>query len=269
MSKGSSNTATPARILAPASDSQPLAAASEQPVSEQPVIFTLEAVQDTWLKRSIAPAAELPDDQKVAVVAGRQLPVTACSEIQGNSHELVTLGSNAGEWHVFMPHFRRLQKAVPAALPAPAALLQPGAIDWSDFGAFITPNLTVGEVLQFDARRQPSAQSAVVPRLLETAREFQAIRQAWARPLGVTSFYRPEPINREVGGVPGSFHVTGLAIDLYPIGVPLQALYDYLISRWTGGFGDGRNRGFIHLDRRGGGRFVPGGGVRPAAIWLY
>jgi hypothetical protein len=151
-----------------------------------------------------------------------------------------------------MPHFRRLQGAAPAAPPAPAVIVQPGVIDWSNFDAFITPTLTVGEVLQFDPRRRPSAQSAVVPRILETAREFQAVRMAWGRPLGVTSF-----------------HVSGLAIDIYPIGLPLQALYSFLIGRWTGGFGDGRNRGFIHLDRRGGGRFVPSGGVRPADVWPY
>jgi hypothetical protein len=197
------------------------------------------------------------------VPAGKQLPLVATTEIQGNAHELVELANQAGRWHVFMPHFRRLQGAAPAAPPVPEV------IDWSNLNAFITPNLTVGEVLQFDHRRRPSAQSAVVPRILGTAQEFQAIRQAWGRPLGVTSFYRPEPINQQVGGVRNSFHVSGLAIDVYSIGLPLQSLYDFLIGRWTGGFGDGRNRGFIHLDRRGGGRFVPGGGVRPAAIWPY
>lgn len=244
-------------------DSKPAAA------TQKPLIFTLQAVRDTWLKKSVDPAAELPEDQKVLVPAGKQLPVVATSEIPRNSHELVELGSSAGQWHVYMPHFRRLQGAAPAAPPAPAVIVQPGVIDWSNFGAFITPNLTVGEVLQFDPRRRPSAQSAVVPRILETAREFQAVRMAWGRPLGVTSFYRPEPINREVGGVRNSVHVSGLAIDIYPIGLPLQALYSFLIGRWTGGFGDGRNRGFIHLDRRGGGRFVPSGGVRPADVWPY
>lgn len=260
MTKGSN---TAASASSPAADSKSAAA------SQKPVIFLLQAVQDTWLKKSIDPAAELPDDEKVLVPAGQQLGVVATTEIQGNAHELVELGGGAGTWHAFMPHFKRLQDEAPAVAPAPAAPLEPGAIDWSDFGSFITPNLTVGEVLQFDARRRPMAQSAVVPRILETAREFQAIRQAWGRPLGVTSFFRPEPINREVGGVPNSFHVSGLAVDLYPVGLPLQALYDFLITRWTGGFGDGRNRGFIHIDRRDGGRFVPSGGVRPAAIWPY
>lgn len=260
MTKGSN---TAAQASAQAADNKPAAA------PHRPVIFTLQAVQDTWLKKSTDPAAELPEDRKVLVPAGKQLPVVATSEIPRSSHELVELGASAGQWHVYMPHFRRLQGAAAAAPPAPAVIVQPGVIDWSNFDASITPNLTVGEVLQFDPRRRPSAQSAVVPRILETGREFQAVRMAWGRPLGVTSFYRPEPINREVGGVRNSFHVSGLAVDLYPIGLPLQALYDFLIGRWTGGFGDGRNRGFIHLDRRGGGRFVPSGGVRPAAVWPY
>ena len=285
MSK-SSNTA--AEACPQAANAKPAAAI------ETPVIFTLHAVCDTWLKKSTDPAIELPEDQKVLVEAGKRLPVVATSEIPRNSHELVELGASAGQWHVYMPHFRRLQGAVSPApagtggrlvnilfpdepsIPEPDALSmilpenrQPGVIDWSNFGSSITPNLTVGEVLQFDHRRRPSAQSAAVPRILETAREFQVVRMAWGRPLGVTSFYRPEPINREVGGVRNSFHVSGLAVDLYPIGLPLQALYDFLIGRWTGGFGDGRNRGFIHLDRRGGGRFVPSGGVRPAAVWPY
>ena len=236
---------------------------------QRPVLFTFQAVQDTWLKKSPAAAADLPEDQKVLVPAGHQVPVVASTELPGQAHELVELGHGAGQWHAFSPHFRRLQAKATAEAPRAALLLQPGAIDWSDFNALVTPNLTVGEVLQFDPRRRPSPQISVIPRILETATEFQAIRQAWGRSLGVTSFYRPEPINREVGGVPNSFHVSGMAMDIYPVGMPLQVLYNFLLRRWTGGFGDGRNRGFIHLDRRDGGRFVPGGGVQPAAIWLY
>jgi hypothetical protein len=233
------------------------------------VIFIFQAVQETWLKKSTAAAADLPEDQKVMVPAGHQMPVVAFTELPGQAHELVELGHGAGQWHAFSPHFRRLQAKAPAAAPPAALLLQPGAIDWGNFDALVTPNLTVGEVLQFDRRRRPSAQSSVIPRILGTAAEFQSIRQAWGRPLGMTSFYRPEPINREVGGVPNSFHVSGLAMDIYPIGLPLQVLYDWLIVRWTGGFGDGRDRGFIHLDRRTGGRFVPGAGARPADFWRY
>jgi hypothetical protein len=255
------------RSSKPAADTPPVAAPQQAP--EKPVVFTLQAVQDTWLKKSTEAAADLADNEKVLVPAGKRLQVLETRETPGTAHEVVELAHGGGQWHVFSPHFRRLQAAPPSVAPSAAAVLQPGVIDWGNFGALVTPSLTVGEVLQFDPRRRPSAQSAVIPRILATAVEFQAIRQAWGRPLGVTSFYRPEPINREVGGVPNSFHVSGLAMDIYPIGMPLQALYDFLLPRWSGGFGDGRQRGFIHLDRRNGGRFVPGAGVRPAVIWLY
>jgi putative chitinase len=256
----------------PSASTKPTASAPEgKPAAapQRPEIFTLQAVQDTWLKKSTDPAADLPEEQKVLVPAGHQLPVVATRELQGDVHEVVELGHGAGQWHIFPPHYRRLQGKAPAAAPDPALALHPGEIDWRNFAALVTPNLTVGEVLQFDQRRRPSAQSSVIPRILVTADEFQAVRNAWGRPLGVTSFFRPEPINREVGGVPNSFHVQGLAMDIYPVGLPLQALYQWLIVRWTGGFGDGRDRGFIHLDRRNGGRFVPGGGVRPAVVWWY
>jgi hypothetical protein len=256
----------------PSASSKPAAAAPEGRPAEappRPVIFTFQAVQDTWLKKSTDAAADLPEDQKVLVPAGHKMPVVATRELQGNAHEVVELGHGAGQWHVFAPHFRRLQGKAPAAAPPAVQLLLPGAIDWKNFDAMVTANLSVGEVLQFDHRRRPPAQSSVIPRILGTAAEFQAVRNAWGRSLGVTSAFRPEPINREVGGVPNSFHVQGLAMDIYPVGLPLQVLHDWLIVRWTGGFGDGRHRGFLHLDRRGGGHFVPGAGVRPAAVWRY
>jgi hypothetical protein len=242
----------------------------------RPVLFTFQAIQPTWLKKSTAQADALPDDQKVLVPAGHHLQVVETQEVPANAHELVELGHGAGQWHVFAPHFRRVQAPAPAAAPPPALSIQPGLIDWKNFDALVTPNLTVGEVLQFDHRRRPPANSAAIPRIIGTAQEFQSVRTNWGRHvgearsrLGVTSFHRPEPINQQVGGVPGSFHVPGLAIDLYSIGISLDALYDWLVVRWTGGFGDGRHRGFLHLDRRNGGRFVPGGGVRPQVVWRY
>lgn len=259
--------------MPPASNKPVVASAEGKPPVEEapqrPVIFTLEAVQDTWLKKSLAAAADLPENQKVLVPRGHKMPVVATEELPCQAHELVELGHGAGRWHVYAPHYRRVQARGPAAAPPAALTPQPGMIDWKDFSALVTDNLTVGEVLQFDPRRRPSAQSSVVPRIVATAMEFQSVRRAWGRSLGVTSFYRPEPINRAVGGVPNSFHVSGMATDIYPIGLPLQVLYDWLVVRWTGGFGDGRHRGFIHLDRRNGGHFVPGGGVRPARVWTY
>ena len=196
----------------------------------------------------------------MAVHKGRSYGVLQIDELPAEGHVKVELAGDAGTWFIYQPHWAYEQK------PAGEALL--AEVDWSDFDCLVTPNLTVGEVLQWDRRRTPGPNAAVRQRLLATAAEFQRIRDAWGRPLGVTSFYRPEPINSQVGGVKGSRHTTGQAFDIYPTDASLESFYQWISVRWRGGLGDGRHRGFIHLDTDGGG-FVPGGGVTPSAVWTY
>ncbi|MGA0099663.1 MAG: glucosaminidase domain-containing protein [Steroidobacteraceae bacterium] len=227
----------------------------------KPILFRIVARQDTWLKKNAVQATELGESAKVAVPRGKSYAVCAYTEVAGDGHAQVQLAAGSGTWFVFEPHWQRDQASGVAV---------PSSVDWSDFGCQVTPNLTVGEILQWDKRRIPPANSAVRTRLLRTAQEFQRIREAWGRPLGVTSFYRPEPINAQVGGVPGSKHVLGEAMDLYPVDRSLESFYQWIRGRWTGGLGDGRARGFVHLDLNGkSGAFVPGAGVRPAREWNY
>ena len=49
------------------------------------------------------------------------------------------------------------------------------------------------------------------PRLLA---KLQALRDAWGRPLVVTSGYRCNPHNKTVGGAVASLHLRGLAADI-------------------------------------------------------
>lgn len=226
----------------------------------KPILFRITATQDTFLKKRPVQAIELGETEKVPVDRGRGYAVYAYTEMPACGHAQVELAAGAGTWFVFEPHWSRAQ-ASGEALPA--------SVDWSDFNCLVTPNLTVGEILQWDKRRIPAENDSVKMRLLKTAAAFQEIRNAWGGPLGVTSFYRPEPINSEVGGVINSRHITGEAMDIYPEGRSLESFYQWIRVRWTGGLGDGRNRGFIHLDIRNDGHFVPGAGARPAAEWLY
>lgn len=226
----------------------------------QKALFTMTALQNTWLKKRPEQAAELEPGERVPVDQGRQYGVMQLEELAADAHARVTLAAGAGEWFIFMPHWR--QSGMGAAV-------QPAVVNWADFDQRVTPHLTVGEVLQWDARRRPAAGSSAERRILATAQQFEAIRTAWGRPLGVTSFYRPEPINSQKGGVPNSRHVSGEAMDIYPVGLPVDALYQFLRVRWSGGLGDGRHRGFVHLDTRGGGGFVPGAGVRPYVEFGY
>lgn len=229
-------------------------------VSGEAVLFRITATQNTFLKKGPKQASELGEKEKVAVERGRGYAVCAYTEVPGDAHAQVELAAGSGTWFVFEPHWDRAQ---------PMGEAMPREVDWGDFNCLVTKNLTVGEILQWDRRRIPGANDSVRARLLKTAEAFQQVRDAWGAPLSVTSFYRPEPINQEVGGVPNSKHVTGEAMDIYPSERSLESFYQWIRVRWTGGLGDGRNKGFIHLDRRNGGGFVPGAGVRPYAEWLY
>ncbi len=239
-------------------------------------LFTLEALEDTWMKKEPIQATDLSDDQKVAVATGRRYGVLALHERAADGHAQVDLAAGAGSWWVWQPHWRQCgdggssskSSGAPAAA-APPSIVAAGSVDWADFNAMIHPYLSVGEVLQWDARRRPAVGSADERHVLATAAQHRLIREAWGSALGVTSFYRPEPINRAVGGVSGSKHITGEAMDVYPVGRSLEEFYQWIRRRWSGGLGDGRNRGFIHLDTRSGGGFSLAAQATPAAEWLY
>lgn len=216
----------------------------------------LVALKDTWLKKELKQASELNDSQKVSVSAGKKYGIASWIEIPGQAHAQVELAHGAGTWYIYEPHWAQGLESL--ARPE---------VDWDLFSCLVTPNLTVGEVLQWDKRRTPKG--SMKGRVLRTCQEFQKVRDAWGGPIGVTSFYRPEPINQQVGGVPGSRHASGEAFDIYPVDQSLECFYQWVRVRWTGGLGDGRARGFIHLDTRSGGGFVPGAGVRPYTEWTY
>jgi Peptidase M15 len=80
-------------------------------------------------------------------------------------------------------------------------------------------------------------------------------------PIGVTSWYRPYAVNLAVGGVPDSQHITGAAVDIYPMEGGDQEFEDWLDNNWGGalGYGQAAGRGFTHIDLR------PGAGQPVAA----
>jgi len=219
------------------------------------------AQQDTLLKKAPIDSHYLSDAGKKPVSKGELISFSKLDEIPADSHAWVSLLGSGERWAIFTPHWLE-EQAKPAPTPAPR-------IDWSDFSCPVGKYITVGEVLQYDARRRPKAGSAEERAIIEICKQFDAIRSAWSGPLGVTSGYRPEPINSQVGGVPGSYHVKGMALDIYPIGESLQKFHQWLVQRWSGGYGDGRPKGFIHIDTRNGGKFSARAGVKPAAIWDY
>ena len=219
------------------------------------------AQQDTLLKKAPIDGHYLSEAGKKPIAKGELIAAGKLDEIPQDSHAWVTLNGGAGRWAIFTPHWLE-EKAKPAPEPA-------SSINWNDFSCPVGKYITVGEVLQYDARRKPNPGSAEEKAIVAVCKEFDAIRYAWNGALGVTSGFRPEPINAQVGGVPGSYHVKGMALDIYPIGESIHKFHQWLVQRWSGGYGDGRPRGFIHIDTRNGGKFSARPGVKPAAIWDY
>lgn len=66
---------------------------------------------------------------------------------------------------------------------------------------------------------------------LEGLRErLEVIRIAMGTPLYITSGYRCEKLNAEVGGVPNSLHMEGRAADIYVCGTRMSYLYRFLLN---------------------------------------
>lgn len=223
-------------------------------------MISLKANQDTFIKKAPIEERYLTSGiGKIAKPAGTVIQLTRLDEVPRSSHDWATIyGQADGPWAIFGPHWSQVN-AAPAA---------GGDVDWRNFSARVSEFLTVGEVLRMDARRRPAPGSAAEKNILAVAQEFDAIRRDWGGPIGVTSGYRPEPINTQVGGASQSRHITGEALDIYPVDGRIDEFHAWLKPRWSGGYGDGR-ADFIHIDIRNGGKFNPRGGVQNAAFWLY
>ncbi len=132
-------------------------------------------------------------------------------------------------------------------------------IDWNDANCRVSKFFTVGEVTQKDPRRMPVPGSSEEKNCLNLARELDKVREAWGSPIGVTSWYRPEPINTEVGGVSNSQHIFGLAADIYTMDSDGFSQRDHEFENWLDtrawkdralGYGVSSGRGFTHVDLR-------------------
>lgn len=229
-------------------------------------VITFKALQDTILKMAPIDSRYLSSLGREPIQRGGVIEVVNVEEIRADSHAWFTLKDSGRRMAAYLPHWEA-STATPAPESPPTA--QTKRVDWGNFADHVGRYLTVGEILQYDLRRKPLLNSAEEKELLKTAKTFDAIREAWGAPLGVTSGYRPEPINSQVGGVRNSYHTKGMALDIYPVDGSINKFYNWLSKRWSGGLGDGRDRGFVHIDTRNGGGFRSTPDAKPAAVWLY
>lgn len=73
------------------------------------------------------------------------------------------------------------------------------------------------------------------------------LREEFGQSIRVTSGYRSPEYNKKIGGAPNSTHMLGIAADL--AARDLDRLYE-LAQKYFMAVGDGRKKGFIHIDLR-------------------
>lgn len=124
-------------------------------------------------------------------------------------------------------------------------------VNWNDFSARVSKYFTVQEVTNGDRRRIPSSDD-IKQNIFHLASELDKVREAWGSPIIVTSWYRPPAINRAVGGVSNSQHISGKAVDIKPSNGKLYEFQDWLdkIGWQNKALGYGAKKGFVHLDLR-------------------
>jgi len=91
------------------------------------------------------------------------------------------------------------------------------------------------------------------------AKVFGEVRAAFGEPLIITSGFRPEPVNRRVGGVRNSQHVPFKALDIRPLRSANTEGFARLLQILRNnpkvvGIGRGQRKGFLHMDIRDGRR---------------
>lgn len=111
-------------------------------------------------------------------------------------------------------------------------------------------SFTWGEATALGSRKPENSQ--VVTSIIKLAQYLDRVKALFGnRPLHINSWYRPESVNRAVGGVSNSIHLLGSAVDFTIEGInPLEAYRS--LDGWHGRVGGlGRYRSFTHIDLRG------------------
>lgn len=120
-----------------------------------------------------------------------------------------------------------------------------------DGGKKLTANLTVAEFAPYDnAALAKKYCSDAIKIDLDLAEKLQKIRDHFAKPLIITSGYRPSGYNAGIGGAANSYHVYGRAADFYVQGIDAAAVAAYAETIGCKGIGLYTAQKFVHVDTR-------------------
>lgn len=236
--------------------------------SDDNFMKTITSIKDTYLKKLPVQSTELEEDQLVDVELGKEYQII---ELLGEEkgHQKVELSHGAGIWYIWPGHWDEWAVMPTEPVEETEEFPKFKEVNWNDFSQKLGPYFTLGEYLQYDNRRIPTAYNTKL-NSYKIMYELHKIRKEWGKPLRITSGHRPQAVNRAVGGVSNSRHVAGDAVDIADAQGNTVALETWLDARWAGALGYGaRPKGFVHLDMRNAQGFLPQGTKRRGTRWNY
>lgn len=117
---------------------------------------------------------------------------------------------------------------------------------------YIAKNITLREL---ECRCGCATPPQVLAHLVTLATFLQRVRDLYNKPIIINSGYRCTSHNTKVGGAPRSYHLLGIAADIYIKGISTQELFSTLHESMKNGYipsGGIKNYGsFVHYDYRG------------------
>lgn len=79
---------------------------------------------------------------------------------------------------------------------------------------------------------------------------LELLRLRFGKPIIITSGYRCEIHNKNVGGAPKSKHIDGIAADIQVKGVAPSLVFDFLDDTFPNCYGIGLYSSWVHIDVR-------------------
>jgi len=237
--------------------------------------YYLVAQVDTKLKTSPVQSSELASTDYREVGQWQRIDIDGWKFLEEkNDHIEIILDEysaiNNGKFYAFAPHFKLFNlidkeieiggptSAIPVISKNKTAIKLPGYQSAFYLEDPIYPGSSFywREALR-NGDRKPSEKSQV-DNIIAMAKNLDAIRSFLGnRPMVITSWLRPNKpvdINRQVGGVSNSRHITGDGVDFL---VPSMNMFDVqerlksYCQKNNLGLGLGAKRGFVHVDLAG------------------
>ena len=237
--------------------------------------YYLVALEDSKLKTSVDQSADLASSDWLDVAKGKTVYIDGWNYLgEKNNHIAVKIEDssniNNGEFFVYAPHFdlysvlgtkvaiKQAASPIPVIDKKLTAIKLPGysSTFYLENPIYDGSHFTWREATR-NGQRMPS-EKRQVDNIVAVARKLDLIREYNGnKPMVITSWLRPDRpvnINKQVGGVANSRHITGDGIDFAVPGANLFQIQERMKSFCQShnmGLGLGANRGFIHVDLNG------------------